>query len=140
MDSSPGKIKRTLQKYKEQKLVDKNLRTVSEDPKFDQSLIYQYKHKWNKFRIVGIDSLDDKSYRYIIANTEHTGFRTKVCPTQIESLNPSEDTKNFSSVSTQTSKKICVTQASQTTKDNQTGTCKLFKSFDSTAVIKSEFS
>ena len=45
LDSSPGKIKRTLQKYKEIKLVAKNLRTVSEDPKFDQSLVYQYKSK-----------------------------------------------------------------------------------------------
>ncbi len=137
LDSCPGKIKTNLQKFKENKLGDKNLRSVSADPKFDQSLVYKYKAKWNKFRIVGIDSLDDKSYRYIIANTEHTGFRQKVCPTQIQSVNPSEDSScQFSNSSTQTSF-VTVSNTCQTTTEN-TGTCKLFSSFNSKAVVKKE--
>ncbi len=138
LDSSPGKIKTNLQKFKEDKLNAQNIRNVSVDPKFDQSLVYKYKVNWNKFRIVGIDSLDDKSYRYIIANTEHTGFRQKVCPTQIQSVNPSEDsTTIFSNMSTQTSF-ATQTKTCQTSTEINNGTCKLFSSFDSTAVVKKD--
>ncbi len=137
LDSCPGKIKTNLQKFKEKKLSDHQTKNVSTDPKFDQSLVYKYKSKWNKFRIVGIDSLDDQSIRYIIANTEHTGFRQKVCPTQIESVNPSEDfIHHFSNSSTQTSFANS-TKTCQTTTEN-TGTCKLFSNFNSKAVVKKE--
>ncbi len=138
LDSCPGKIKTNLQKLKETKLSDHQTKTISNDPKFDQSLVYQYKSKWNKFRIVGIDSLDDNSIRYIIANTDHTGFRQKVCPTQIESINPSEDSTFFSNGSTQTSF-TTQTKTCQTSTEINNGTCKLFSSFDSTAVVKNDF-